>query len=328
MVFWRRIIGREPAPAPVGASGDDAFRLLAENSADVIFRFGTDLRAKYISPSAQNLLGWTPEEIREMGGSAAGSKHLHPDDQGKVSEAIARHLSGEADELKTEFRMLHRDGSTVWVETNCRSLKDETGRTTDLILTMRDISLKKELEFQLAQLARTDALTGLANRRAFDETLTREWARASRLNNCVSLLVVDVDHFKKFNDHFGHQVGDDCLREVACSLRAAVKRPTDLVARYGGEEFALILPDTDQAGALDVAKRILAEIAAVGLPHPKSGTSDRVTVSIGVATAIATRGGTMRMPEGLLQAADSALYKAKASGRNRVETGLLLSPGS
>lgn len=326
MAFWSRITGKERASAAVSSVNVDAFRILAENSADVIFHFGADLRAKYISPSAQNLLGWTREEIMEMGGSAAGNKHVHPDDEPKVAAAVARHISGEVDELKIEFRMLHKNGSTVWVETNCRTLKDEAGRTTDLILMMRDISLKKELELELTKRASTDALTGIANRRAFDETLTREWARAMRSKNRLSLLVVDVDHFKKFNDHFGHQVGDDCLRGVAASLSAAVKRPTDLVARYGGEEFALILPDTDQEGALQVADRILAEVAALALPHPKSDTSDRVTVSVGVATAIAMSGGTMRMPEGLLQAADSALYKAKSAGRNRVETALLLSP--
>jgi diguanylate cyclase (GGDEF)-like protein/PAS domain S-box-containing protein len=328
MSFWHRIVGKQAGRAPADPVGGDAFKVLADNSADVIFRFGADLRAKYISPSAQSLLGWTPREITEMGGSAAVNKHVHPEDAGKVTEAVGRHLSGEVDELKIEFRMLHRSGSPVWVETNCRSLKDRSGKTTDLILTMRDISLKKELEFELAKLASTDGLTGLANRRTFDETLTREWARTLRLKDSLSLIVVDVDHFKKFNDHFGHQVGDDCLRGIALSLSAAARRPTDLVARYGGEEFAFILPNTNQEGALEVADRILAEVARLALPHPKSDTSDHITVSVGVATAMSTSGGTMRMPEGLLQAADFALYKAKASGRNRVETALLLSPGS
>lgn len=175
MAFWDRIIGTRRAAEGTKVASADAFKLLAENSADVIFHFGSDLRAKYISPSAENLLGWTPEEIIDMGGSAAGNRHLHPDDESNVAEAIRRQFAGEVAELKIEFRMLHKDGSTVWVETNCRSIVDTSGQTTDLVLSMRDISQKKQLEFELAKLASTDALTGLANRRTFDEVLAREW---------------------------------------------------------------------------------------------------------------------------------------------------------
>jgi diguanylate cyclase (GGDEF)-like protein len=212
------------------------------------------------------------------------------------------------------------------VESNTRLVRDPaTGAPSDLVLTLRDISLKKQIETELAALARTDGLTGVANRRAFDDLLDSEWARAVRDRSRVSLLMVDVDHFKSFNDHNGHQVGDDCLRAVANALAATVRRPGDLVARYGGEEFAVILPGTDQEGALELGEAALAAIEALRLPNPGNETCAWVTVSIGVATAVAASGGTARMPEGLLQAADLALYKAKAAGRNRVETALILS---
>lgn len=310
------------------ASGKDShFRALADNSVDVIFHFGVDMKARYISPSSKQLLGWTPEEIVANGGDAGANSFLYPEDQPMVADAIARHLSGEVDALMIEFRMLRRDGTPVWVETNCRTVRDPlTGRPSDLMLTMRDISQKKELESQLSALARKDGLTGLANRRAFDEFMLCEWARSLRDRKQLSLLLVDVDHFKNFNDLNGHQVGDDCLRTIAATLQAGCQRPSDLVARYGGEEFAIVLADTDQQGAEHVADRVRAAVQALCISNRTSEGNRWVTVSIGAATAIATAGGTIEMPGGLLQAADAALYKAKGAGRNCVKAALLLSP--
>lgn len=315
---WR---GRGAAPG----RQEDEFRLLAENSADVLFHFGPDLKALYISPSAKHLLGWTAKEIMEQGGEAGSNYLLYPDDQPAVARALTRHFSGEVDELKLEFRVVHRDGSPVWVETNCRTVRDAAGVPVGVVLSMRDISLKKKIEVELSELARTDGLTGLANRRTFDDVLAREWARTLRDDTAMSLLIADVDHFKNFNDTNGHQVGDDCLRAVAAALKAVFTRPGDVVARYGGEEFGIVLPGTDQPGAILMAERARAAIEQAAVTHRSSETSGVVTVSIGVATSIAIPGGTVRMPEGLLQAADGALYRAKANGRNRVEAALLLS---
>jgi len=145
---------------------------------------------------------------------------IHNEDQVLVAAALDRHLSGEIDELMLEFRMMRRDGSPVWVETNCRTVRDpSTNRPSDLVLTMRDISLKKALQSELSELARKDGLTSLANRRAFDEFLDGEWARSLRGGTEMSLLLIDVDHFKAFNDRNGHQVGDDCLRTIAATLQ-------------------------------------------------------------------------------------------------------------
>jgi len=322
-----RLFGRR-LPEPGRSRSEEALRILAENSADVIFHFGLDLKARYISPSSEQLLGWTPKDIFATGSDAGANDLLHPDDQPLVSAALARHLAGEIDELKLDFRMIRRDGSAVWVETNCRTVRDPaTGQPSDLILTMRDISHKKALEIELSKLARTDGLTDLPNRRAFDEALTREWGRTLRGEAPLSLLVIDADHFKIFNDCNGHQAGDDCLRTIARTFKDIFIRASDLVARYGGEEFAVILPSTDQAGALRIAEKARAAVEALRIPNSGRDAAGRtMTVSIGVATAVAAAGATMKMPEGLLQAADRALYQAKALGRNRAESALLLSP--
>ncbi len=330
MDFFRRLFARfnrrptEPRAEP-GSGRDESLRMLAENSGDVIFRFGVDGKARYISPSVERLFGCTPKEIYEMGGTIVSNGFLHEDDIPLVAGAVRRHFAGDLPEVKLEFRVISRDGAMCWVETNCSTIKDpQTGSPTDIIFTMRDISEKKALHEQLSAEARTDGLTGVANRRAFDEVLEREWRRALRDSASLSLLILDVDHFKTFNDANGHQVGDDCLRTVAQAIAGCVQRAGDLVARYGGEEFAVILPAAGRPDALAVARRICAAIQALEIPHPKSSVGPDLTISIGAATAIATAGGTMKMPEGLLQAADLALYKAKSGGRNRVESSLVL----
>lgn len=185
-----------------------------------------------------------------------------------------------------------------------------------LVSLFADLSLLYRRSFQanrqLAALANQDGMTGLANRRRFDEALGDEWSRARRGRLPLSLMLVDVDHFKKFNDRFGHLAGDDCLRRVAGALGESASRPGDLAARYGGEEFALVLPDTSGEGALELAEQIRLRLAAAAIEHPDAA-SGLVTVSIGVATMVP---GSRAMPEEAIRAADKALYAAKAAGRN------------
>lgn len=166
----------------------------------------------------------------------------------------------------------------------------------------------------LAQLANIDALTGLPNRRQFDEMLVRECQRERREKNALSLLMIDVDHFKLFNDFYGHPEGDKILRLVAGALQAALHRGGDFVARYGGEEFVVILPNTDKTGAEKVADTLLSEVRALNLPHEKSTTSRYVSISIGGVTAHADQ---LTQPDLVLQLADQQLYVAKQAGRNR-----------
>ncbi|WP_319541997.1 diguanylate cyclase [uncultured Pseudodesulfovibrio sp.] len=180
---------------------------------------------------------------------------------------------------------------------------------------MRERELER-LARKLERMSNQDGLTGLANRRCFDDTLVCEWVRNGRNDQSLGLLMIDIDHFKQYNDALGHVNGDGCLYSVAEALKKSVRRPGDLVARYGGEEFAIILPNTDYNGAKAVADNIHENLAKIGLGHPDSTVAACVTVSIGVASGIPTCDTS---PEHLLQAADSALYQAKDSGRNRTE---------
>jgi diguanylate cyclase (GGDEF)-like protein len=174
----------------------------------------------------------------------------------------------------------------------------------------------------LRHLAFVDGLTGIHNRRRFDDQLATEWARAARAGTPLSVLLIDVDFFKKFNDHYGHQAGDDCLRRVATAMRGALKRPADLIARYGGEEFACILPDTDLNGALTLAEQLGQAVQAETIAHAASSAAPMVTVSLGAATKPPGRQGSAAE---LLRLADEQLYRAKEQGRNRA-CGALLQP--
>ena len=177
---------------------------------------------------------------------------------------------------------------------------------------------------RLSELSFSDALTGLSNRRRFDEALEAEWSRGMRFGRPLSLVMADIDHFKKYNDALGHPAGDWCLGEVARVLQSVARRTTDLVARYGGEEFVLLLPATDADAAVATASRARADLEALGIPHP-DGPTPFVTASFGVAT-ILPRPGLDR--HRLIAASDDALYRAKNAGRNRVEVASAPEPGA
>jgi two-component system, cell cycle response regulator len=175
--------------------------------------------------------------------------------------------------------------------------------------------LLKQANQELERLATFDWLTQIPNRRCFDEYLFQEWRRLAREQQSLSLILCDVDYFKLYNDHYGHQEGDDCLQQVAQALRRAVRRPADLVARYGGEEFAVILPNTEGQNAVIVAERIREEIKKLKIIHAYSNVSEYVTLSLGVSCLIPTQSYS---PEPLVSFADQALYEAKKQGRDRV----------
>lgn len=170
----------------------------------------------------------------------------------------------------------------------------------------------------LGRLAMTDGLTGLANRRRFDEYIEQSWSYCRRFELPISLLIIDVDFFKLYNDHYGHPQGDECLRSVASVMKDTVERPHDLIARYGGEEFACLLPGTDRAGANHLARQINQQVWELGQPHVANPKTDRVTVSIGVACCKPDSLGAFTE---MLQAADKALYLAKSAGRNCAYSG-------
>lgn len=176
----------------------------------------------------------------------------------------------------------------------------------------------------LAELALLDSLTGIGNRRAFEEAIEREWRVALRAEQSISLLLVDIDYFKQYNDRYGHLAGDACLRDIAAVLQSALQRPADLLARYGGEEFVLILPGTSSSGAREVASRVCTLVRQLNIGHADS-PHDRVTISVGASTIIPVEG---RVPAELIASADHALYDAKRNGRNRVEVATGLSGAS
>ncbi len=186
------------------------------------------------------------------------------------------------------------------------------------LLDVREQGLRQSLKAnneRLATAARTDALTGAANRRAFDEFLTQSWQRCQAEGKALALLMVDVDHFKAYNDRYGHQAGDHCLQTVAQAIGHGLRRPVDLLARWGGEEFAVLLTDANAASATPVAERIRQAVEACALPHAGSSCATVVTVSIGLATM---RPGDGDQPAALLRMADQRLYRAKTEGRNRI----------
>ena len=172
----------------------------------------------------------------------------------------------------------------------------------------------KQNRDELVRLARLDGLTGLYNRRTFDDVLEREWRRLARTGEPLSVIMIDVDHFETFNDTYGHGAGDACLQRVADAARSSLQRPADVLARYGGEEFVALLPETKLEGALAVAEAIRTTVAALGIPHASSTTAGHVTLSLGTAC-------TVPQPDAdaakLLAIADQQLYAAKAEGRNR-----------
>jgi len=180
---------------------------------------------------------------------------------------------------------------------------------------LEQINTLKRTEVELQAQSGRDWLTGLANRRRFDEMIQQEWGRAKRDETALGVLMIDIDYFKPYNDTYGHQAGDTCLQQVAKSFSEVVHRPGDMLARYGGEEFVVVLPRTDVAGAAEVAEKIRAQVEALRIPHTNSLVSDLVTISVGVTAMVPTE---KSKPAVLVAAADQALYQAKHEGRNRV----------
>lgn len=209
--------------------------------------------------------------------------------------------------------VMPRINKELYIAIDVGPIYGDDGRLLAVVETLRDMTDHKRAQTALEALAARDGLTGLVNRRSFDDILLREWQRARRDRRPLALIMIDVDQFKDYNDTYGHPQGDECLRQVATVLQSALFRPGDMAARYGGEEFVVLLPAADDAGAMLVAERIKEHFARLALPHPAS-THGRVSVSMGIA---ATEPDGKHEPSALLAAADAALYQAKHAGRNR-----------
>jgi len=317
----RDIDGRMEADARLKES-EAKYRLLAENSGDMVFQVDRDLVRRYVSPASREVLGYDPSELTGV----KPIEQCHPDDAHIIAESAGALLSGKADRLTVVNRSRHKDGHWVWVDAKLRALKDPaTGEIRGIVGSLRDISARKAAEDKLAEanrrleiLATQDGLTGLGNRRSFDETFFREYRRAQREGASLALIMIDVDHFKLFNDRYGHLAGDACLKRVADAIGGALRRPADFAARYGGEEFVVLLPNTHEAGALAIAEKLRLCVRELKIAHA-SGEDRIVTISAGlVAVPLDAHDGG---PDALLRNADRALYRAKNAGRDRVCNG-------
>jgi diguanylate cyclase (GGDEF)-like protein/PAS domain S-box-containing protein len=297
------------------AGRDAEFRALAEGSSDVVTRIALDGTVLYASPSARRLIGWSAEQLTGRSVFAG----MHADDVPKVKAQLAALIGGEVEEARISYRTRHSDKREIWLDAAVHLTRHlVTGEVDSIVAIARDVTEQKRLEDQLAALATSDSLTGIANRRRFDERLREEWARARRDGTPLSLLLIDVDHFKEYNDRYGHPAGDRCLSWIAAVLAELARRPSDLAARYGGEEFAMILANTDAAGCEHVSRQIREALRGLELAHAGNPPSERVTVSLGGATLrpVATRGRSE--PGQLIESADRALYAAKHGGRDRL----------
>lgn len=281
----------------------------------------TDLAGRIIktSNSALNLLGYEKEEnvigicVFEL---------ITPEDRARARTDVTRRIQRVYVGETAYYRVISASGDILHLEVNTKSILDSENSPTGLVMIYRDITKRKRQEEELAEsnrklaaLSTTDALTGIANRRHFEDMLAYEYSRHIRLERELAIILMDIDHFKAYNDFYGHVKGDECLRKVARILNEGVFRSYDLVARYGGEEFIFILPDTSIKGALLVAERIRQDIVSLGIPHETSNTAPVVTASFGVVASYCTLG---RKAFDLVAEADKMLYRAKTGGRNQV----------
>lgn len=291
--------------------------LVTENSRDVIILADFNGHRSYVSASAAIWGGWSREELADH----HSMDIVHPADRPKAA-AIVQNIREGGNGGMLECRVQKRNGEYVWAEANIRPVRDPaTGVATGVLNMVRDIGKRKAAELELRNayraletLAVTDGLTQLANRRHFDQCLMNEWRRCLRDQLPLSVLLIDVDQFKLYNDTYGHLRGDSCLKEIAHATQQVVTRPGDMVARFGGEEFAVLMTNTPNDGAMRVAKLVAESIRQCNILH-SGNPPGYVTVSIGCATVVPSVGRHSAM---LIQKADDALYAAKRSGRNRV----------
>ena len=272
----------------------------------------------YIGPQIEPLLGWTQQSWISANDWA---ERIHEEDRERVVNfCIAQSQSGIDHEA--DYRALTADGRYVWIRDVVHVQRNAAGETEALIGFMFDISERKKTEEQLLALQKQleeysykDCLTGISNRRMFDSILEIEWGNAQRTRRPLSLILLDIDFFKQFNDHYGHIRGDDCLKRIGRALEGAAARPRDCVARFGGEEFVLVLPETDAESAKKIAERCRKLVRKEQIAHEQSNVAQLVTVSLGVGTIIPEADDTSLA---FIEAVDRLLYQAKQQGRDRL----------
>ncbi|MBM2811015.1 MAG: response regulator receiver modulated diguanylate cyclase [Chloroflexi bacterium] len=268
------------------------------------------------NPAAEALFGYSASEAVQLLVEDLMPERLR--DQCRAG-MVAYAARGNAPDVENggllEWTAVRKDGEEFAAEISLGPVRGGSKEDRLVVAMVRDITRRKDLERQLEERSLSDGLTGIANRRRFDEVLEKEWRRATREPTSLALLMIDIDHFKDYNDALGHLAGDDCLRQVAQALEHTVRRAGDLVARYGGEEFAVLLPNTSMPAACDLAEKMRARVEDLQIPHTSGRPCPYLTVSIGVAVVESAVGD---VAIDLISAADDALYQAKGEGRNRV----------
>ena len=293
------------------------YKTLLESTRAIPWKIDWDtMQFAYIGPQIEALLGWEQSSWATVQDWA---ERIHPEDRDwAVNFCVAQSKAGIDHEA--DYRALNKDGDFVWIRDVVHVVRKENGDVDSLVGFMFDISERKRTEEQLAALRREleelsfkDGLTGVANRRRFDVVMETEWSNACRNKQPLSVLMLDIDCFKQYNDHYGHLEGDQCLKRVAKLLTVASKRPRDFVARFGGEEFIVILPDTNESEAYKIASHCRELIASEHIPHKGSEVGKYLTVSIGLNTTTPECGDEV-IP--FIEATDKRMYQAKQRGRN------------
>lgn len=304
---------------------EEKYRSILNASPDDITITDLEGRILMISPAANKMFGYESDFNGFIGMQLLDL--IIPEDVERAKFNI-RQMYLKDSRRPNEYRAMRQDKSVFDVEINSEFIYNENGIPDKMVFIIRDISERKLNEMQIQKLVQqleiekntaqlnsnTDSLTGLANRRHFDEVFITEFFRLRRSESELSLIMLDIDYFKKYNDNYGHLSGDNCLRKIATTLKTIIGRATDVVARFGGEEFIVILPDTDENGAKILGERIRKDIEDLAIPHKASDISKYVTVSIGIVTVYPSESVS---PEQVLKLVDEALYCAKKGGRNR-----------
>lgn len=313
---------RDFLPATINTDMDCDFavyKTLLESTMAIPWKIDwATMRFTYIGPQIEALLGWKQDSWVSVEDWAS---RIHPDDREHVvTFCVSQSIAGADHEA--DYRALTKDRGFVWIRDVVHVVRDAQGGVESLIGFMFDISERKRVEHELIKMQKKlealsfeDALTRSSNRRLFDQRLEAEWVNASRTARPLSMILLDIDHFKQFNDRYGHVQGDECLVKVANALKRIGCREKDVVARYGGEEFVLLLPETDEKTAIELAGRCRQAIEALAVPHENSACSPFVTASVGVGTIVPSSEGRSR---DFCESVDRQLYAAKQNGRNQI----------
>jgi len=293
------------------------FQRIVETAIEGILIFDENYKITFANEKMASILGYAVDEM-------LGRPYISffPESQLDVYYQ-QESLRKKGKDSVYECCLLKKDGTINWFLVSAKANLDDYGRFEGSFAMLTDINKRKEMELlleetnrKLTELSNMDSLTGIANRRCFDATLEHEYSRLIRSKSKLSIILLDVDCFKEYNDYYGHVMGDDCLRKIGKVLTSCINRSVDLAARYGGEEFACILPDTDINSAVKIAENIRQQIQDLKIEHKKSKVLEFVTASLGVVTA---QYSSERSLEEIIAVADKLLYKAKVSGRNMIE---------